>query len=120
MLSKLNAAGEAVAHQLIRAETASDAIVQETATLNATIIEARTMARRNGDKIALTVGQGAMSDIAEAHVLATRARFHLGRAHHRMAIDAHGLGLDWTAWGDETDTPPMVAPVRFASEAEPV
>lgn len=102
MSANLTPAAEAVGVQLIGAERASDAIVLTTAALSVSMIEARMMAG-----LPLSVGQAALSDVAEAHACAVKLRFHLVRAHSRMATDATALGVDWTMWGDLFPTPPI-------------
>lgn len=106
MSNSLTTAGSAVIHQLIVAERAADSIVHDTAALNMSLIEARRIAKLRAEQ-----GQGALTDIAEAHQLAVRARFHLVRAHARLAKEAASLGFDWSMFGDESDTPP---PSKFA------
>ncbi|MDB5705955.1 MAG: hypothetical protein JWN66_3071 [Sphingomonas bacterium] len=101
----ITSAADAVASQLIQAEKASNIAVLQTAGLSATMMEACIMA-----KLPLSTGQNALSDIAEAHALSVKLRFHLVRAHQRMAVTASELGYSWTAFGDELPTPDATPP----------
>ncbi|WP_198283216.1 hypothetical protein [Sphingomonas sp. PAMC 26617] len=100
MSEALESMARGVGTQLIEAERAGNQAVLNTAALSMSLIETAMSAR-----LPIVTCQSALADVSEAHALAVRMRFHLGRAHSRMASDAAGLGISWTAWGDEFPTP---------------
>lgn len=100
MSQTLESMARGVGTQLIDAERAGNQAVLNTAALSMSLIET-TMS----SGLPIVTCQSALADVSEAHALAVKMRFHLGRAHSRMAADAAGLGISWVAWGDEFPTP---------------
>lgn len=99
----LNIAASAVGASLVQVERASDTLVRETAGLSVSLIEASSL-----PDLHFADCQPALADVAEAQQLAVRARFHMVRAHARMATLARSKGIDWTMWGDVLPTPPSI------------
>lgn len=99
MSDTLESMARGVGTQLIGAERAGNQAVLNTAALSMSLIEAVM-----SSNLPHVTCQSALADVSEAHALAVKMRFHLGRAHSRMATDAAGLGISWTAWGDEFPT----------------
>jgi len=96
----LESMARGVGSQLIAAERVGNQAVLNTAALSMSLVETAMSSR-----LPIVTCQSALADVSEAHALAVKMRFHLGRAHSRMASDAAGLGISWVAWGDEFPTP---------------
>ncbi|WP_241659728.1 hypothetical protein [Sphingomonas glacialis] len=99
MSENLESMARGVGAQLIGAERAGNQAVLNTAALSMSLIEAVM-----SSNLPHVTCQSALADVSEAHALAVKMRFHLGRAHSRMATDAADLGISWSAWGDEFPT----------------
>lgn len=112
MSDSLHTAASGVGAQLVVAEKASDKLVMETAGLSLSIME---ISAQKG--IHFADSQGVLHDIARAHQLSVEARFHMVRAHSRMATVARSKGIDWTMWGDELETPPKALTDTAGTEA---
>lgn len=100
MSETIESMARGVGTQLISAERASNQAVFNTAALSVSLMEAAMVPGMSAQ-----IGQTALFDISEAHTLAVKMRFHLARAHARMAADAADLGISWLAWGDEFPSP---------------
>lgn len=102
-----------VADTLFAGERAIDSAVTDLSRLPGSIAAVRLEAR-----LPFGMGQGAMSDAAEALTLMIRARHHMARAHDRLREAGAEIGFDITAFGDVFPCPPAEA-VLSAPSAPP-
>lgn len=95
-----NAATARVVAKLFATEDGVDATELSIAELQRAIAAGRTSGR-----FQFLDGHGARADLAEAQLLLAKVRFHVGRAHKRLADIAVEYDLDAFGFGDEGSTP---------------
>lgn len=104
-----------VAAILFAGENAIDTALTDLAQLPASIA-----AVRLEGKLPFGMGQGALSDAAEALNLMIRARHHMARAHDRLREAGSEIGFDVTAFGDVLPCPEAAAMPDTAEAAAPL
>lgn len=100
MLNRRDELARSVADTLFAGERAIDSAVADLARLPGSIAAVRLEAQ-----LPFGVGQGALSDAAEALTLIIRARHHMARAHDRLREASVEIGLNITAYGDIFECP---------------
>lgn len=101
MLNRRDELARSVADTLFAGERAIDSAVVDLSRLPGSIAAVRLEAQ-----LPFGVGQGALSDAAEALNLMIRARHHMARAHDRLREAGAEIGLDVVAFGDVLPCPP--------------